>query len=37
MSLENVAKVWTLRDGKQIRMDMYSDQREALEAAGVRG
>jgi ketosteroid isomerase-like protein len=27
------AQVWTLRDGKQTRMDMYSDRDEALEAA----
>ena len=30
------AQVWTLRDGKQVRMDMYSDRDEALEAAGLR-
>ena len=30
------AQVWTLRDGKQARMDMYSDRDEALEAAGLR-
>jgi ketosteroid isomerase-like protein len=29
------AQVWTLREGKQSRMDMYSDPAEALEAAGV--
>ena len=29
------AQVWTLRDGKQARMDMYSDREEALEAAGL--
>ena len=29
------AQVWTLRDGKQTRMDMYSDREEALEAAGL--
>jgi ketosteroid isomerase-like protein len=29
------AQVWTLRDGKEARMDMYSDVAEALEAAGV--
>ncbi len=27
------AQVWTLRGGKQTRMDMYSDRAEALEAA----
>jgi ketosteroid isomerase-like protein len=30
------AQVWTLSDGRQTRMDMYSDQSEALEAAGLR-
>jgi ketosteroid isomerase-like protein len=29
------AQVWTLRDGKEARMDMDSDRAEALEAAGV--
>ena len=29
------AQVWTFRDGKQARMDMYSDRAEALEAAGL--
>jgi len=29
------AQVWTFRDGKQTRMDMYSDREEALEAAGL--
>jgi ketosteroid isomerase-like protein len=29
------AQVWTLRDGKEARMDMYSDPAEALEAAGL--
>jgi ketosteroid isomerase-like protein len=33
----SLAQVWTLRDSKQTRMDMYSDQSEALEAAGLRG
>jgi ketosteroid isomerase-like protein len=31
------AQVWTLRDGKQTRMDMYSSQAEALEAVGLAG
>jgi ketosteroid isomerase-like protein len=30
------AQVWTLRDGKVSRMDMYSDRAEALEAAGLQ-
>jgi ketosteroid isomerase-like protein len=29
------AQVWTLRDGKEARMEMYSDPGEALEAAGL--
>jgi uncharacterized protein len=31
------AQIWTLRDGKAARMEMYSDPAEALEAAGLRG
>jgi ketosteroid isomerase-like protein len=27
--------VWTLRDGKALRMDGYADRSEALEAAGL--
>ena len=29
------AQVWTLRGGKEARMDMYSDPAEAFEAAGM--
>ncbi|HEX2387682.1 MAG TPA: nuclear transport factor 2 family protein [Solirubrobacterales bacterium] len=29
------AMVWTFRDGRQTRMDMYSDRAEAFEAAGL--
>ncbi len=29
------AQVFTIRDGKQSRMDMYSDRDEAVEAAGL--
>ena len=29
------AQVWTLRDGVGIRMEMYSDPGEALEAVGL--
>ena len=29
------AQVYTLRDGKQARMEMYSDRDEALAAAGL--
>ena len=30
------AQRWTLRDGMQIRMRMYANPQEALEAAGLR-
>jgi ketosteroid isomerase-like protein len=30
------AQVWTFRDGLIVRMDMYADREEALEAAGLR-
>jgi ketosteroid isomerase-like protein len=29
------AQVWTLRDGKEKRMEMYSDPNEALQALGL--
>ena len=29
-------QVWTVRDGKQLRMQMYASPEEALEAAGLR-
>jgi ketosteroid isomerase-like protein len=29
------AQVFTLRDGKQVRMEMYAEPSEALEAAGL--
>jgi ketosteroid isomerase-like protein len=29
------AQLWTLRDGKEIRMRMYADPDEALRAAGL--
>jgi ketosteroid isomerase-like protein len=29
------AQVWTFRDGKRARMEMYSDPAEALAAAGL--
>lgn len=29
------AMVWSFRDGLETRMEMYSDPREALEAAGL--
>jgi ketosteroid isomerase-like protein len=29
-------QVWTLRGGKEARMDMYSDSDEAFEAAGLK-
>jgi ketosteroid isomerase-like protein len=30
-----LAQLWTLRDGRAVRMDAYSDQQRALEAAGL--
>ena len=33
----SLAQIWTIRDGKQTRMDMYSSQAEALEAVGLAG
>ena len=30
------AQVWTFRDGRAIRMQMYASPAEALEAAGLR-
>jgi ketosteroid isomerase-like protein len=32
----SIGQVWTLRDGKGARMDMYSDPREALNAVGLQ-
>ena len=29
------AQVWTFRDGKQARTEVYSERAEALEAAGL--
>jgi ketosteroid isomerase-like protein len=33
----HLAQVWSVRDGRQSRMDMYNDQNEGLAAAGVAG
>lgn len=33
----SLAQVWTIRDGKQTRMDMYSDRAEALKDVGLSG
>jgi ketosteroid isomerase-like protein len=30
-----LGQVWTIRDGKEMRMEMYADPAEALEAAGL--
>jgi uncharacterized protein len=30
-----MAHVWTFREGKEARMDMYSDPRQALQAVGL--
>jgi ketosteroid isomerase-like protein len=29
-------QIWTIREGKQARMEMYADPAEALEAAARR-
>ena len=29
------AQVWTIRDGQQVRMQMYASTKEALEATGL--
>jgi ketosteroid isomerase-like protein len=31
----SLAQVWTFRDGRQARMEMYSDPREALGSVGL--
>jgi ketosteroid isomerase-like protein len=31
------AHLWTLRNGRVVRMDAYSDQQRALEAVGFAG
>jgi ketosteroid isomerase-like protein len=31
----SLAQVWTFRDGRQTRMEMYSDREEALKAVGL--
>ena len=31
-----MAMLWTFRDGKEARMDMYSDPSEALKAVGLK-
>ena len=31
------AQVWTVRDGREVRMEMYSDPSRALEALGLEG
>lgn len=37
MQVENeVALVWSVRDGSLIRNEVFTDRREALEAAGLR-
>jgi ketosteroid isomerase-like protein len=32
---QTLAQIWTFRDGKETRMDMYSDPAEALKAVGL--
>jgi hypothetical protein len=37
MPLDNpVALVWTVSEGKLLRNEVFTDRREALEAAGLR-
>ena len=31
------ARLWTLRDGMVVRLEIYSSREKALEAAGVPG
>ena len=31
------AQLWTVRDGKQVRMEMYADPQQGREAAGLDG
>lgn len=31
----SLAQVWTFRDGRQTRMEMYSDREEAFKAVGL--
>jgi ketosteroid isomerase-like protein len=31
----HLGQIWTVRDGKQVRMRMYASPEEALEAAGI--
>ena len=34
---QTFAMVWTLRDGRAVRMEMYPTYDEALEASGLKG
>jgi ketosteroid isomerase-like protein len=33
---QRFAQLWTVRGGKIVRMEMYTDKETALEAAGLR-
>jgi hypothetical protein len=33
---ERLVHLWTIRDGKPVRMDVHSSREQALKAAGVR-
>jgi len=33
---ERLVHLWTIRDGKPVRMDVHSSREQALEAAGLR-
>jgi DNA phosphorothioation-dependent restriction protein DptG len=35
LSEMSLAMVWSFRDGKEARMEMYSDPQEALQAVGL--
>jgi len=32
---QRFAQLWTVRDGKIVRMEMYPDREDALEAVGL--
>jgi ketosteroid isomerase-like protein len=37
MDFSDYAQLWTLRDGKVVRMQFYADRDDALRAAGLGG
>ncbi len=34
---KRTARVWTLRDGRAIRLDLYNDRADAFKAVGLEG